>query len=79
MTLDCASFLESQQANPMVTSAAPASLATMIALGSKSVVPSKEDATNEGANTRATPVAPSMMAVVVNSDFNLFIIFICSI
>ncbi len=69
MTLDCASFLESQEAKPIVRSATPASLATMMAFGSINGVPSKEATTNEGANTRATPVAPSMMAVMVNSDF----------
>jgi hypothetical protein len=69
MTLDWASFLESQQAKPMVRSATPASFAMMMALVSIKAVPSKEEATKEGTITKAKPVAPSMMAVVVNSDF----------
>ena len=74
MMVDCASFLESQQAKPMVRSATPASFAMMLAVGSSNVVPSKEEATKEGAITKAKPVAPSMMAVMVNSDFNLCIL-----
>jgi hypothetical protein len=76
MMVDCASFLENQQAKPMVMSATPASFAMMMALGSNKAVPSKEEATKEGAITKAKPVAASMMAVVVNSDFNLLKIFI---
>ncbi len=76
MTLDCASFLESQQAIPMVTRAIPASLATMMAVGSIRVVPSKEEATKEGTINKAKPVAPSIKAVMVNNVFNFIMIFI---
>jgi hypothetical protein len=70
MTLERSSVLENQQAKPIVISATPASFASKKAVGSINVVPSKEEATKEGANTKAKPVAPSISAVKVNSDFN---------
>jgi hypothetical protein len=76
MNVDVNSVLENQQAKPIVISVIPASFASKMEVGSINIVPSKEETTIEGTITNAKPVAPSISAVKVKSDFNLLIIYI---
>lgn len=72
MTEDRVSLLKSKHAIAIVINAAPASVPIKIATGSVSDVPSNMVTIEEGTMASANPVAPSISAVIVSNDFNLF-------